>query len=1090
MMLNKARIIPLAILVILLLNLVSPLSSTVYMGEDETLELIHENSVTIHENEVLIWSYISVSSGNTLILKNTTIYLKRDPLIGIPFVMVSGNLTMINSTITAYNESEPYYVEVKSGGILILKNNSVISAARSDLPYLFSPIKIDANAYFYMNNSILRDIRSYNFASSAIVLNANNITLENSIFQGIYDDVYGGVVIKGKNITITNCSFIGNTVGISLKSNSNQNVTIDNSSFLNNTYALYIDKADNITVKNSRFIGNYYDMMIYSSNITVINNTIYGPSYGISISEGLNLTFHDNNFFNSCVWLSGTSEQFKNLILDNSNIVNNYPILYYFNVSDLTLENKTIGALILVDSTNISVNNARINTLEILWSDAIDFFNITSRSGSFGISLYHSENITITDYELSYHHLPISDSVASLSYIAMLSYSENVTINNLDFHDSTYGIVLDHSTNITITNSKIYRILNSSGIKLSQVDFSSITDCNVTEVNENGIYLHGVENISVINNRIISPAEYGISVSGYNITLSGNSLENCSFFFEDSMNSEKYKTLVFDSSNTVNGKPILYIFNQTNTIVLKDNNAYGQIIIAYSSNLTADNIVSTLFLHHIDYVTITNSTFSDLENGIYSEKCPVVNVSWSRFSNNRLHGMYLNTLNSSIFYNNFTNNNIGIYAKVYLIHANTSIYLNNFINNTISAKSEPYCITWYYNHLGNYWSDYNGTDKNLDGIGDEPYTFSDNMDEYPLLNPIHISEPIGYGQIVVSSISNSISQEFGGTLVIRLKIISDLSLIRYIILRYYKDNIPGYTFMSYDGIDKSYYCYIPAQAVGTSLTYHFEFNRNGTIYYSKNYTYTFTSDAYTTPNIVNVSYPPSVIFTESILITANITDTFNISKVLIYHLVDSGWIGEEMTLDPYDNLYKYVFTNLTPGTFSFFIYAENEFGNSNKTQIYNITIIYQDIIPPTILSVSWTPNQPYEYENITVYVSATDNEGINQVIISWKINDTWYNKTANLNGSDLYSVHLQGLPAEQSLMIKAYVEDVNNNWAVSGIYLVSFVKNETGQLPTNETTPTNIFSGSLLPQAIIVIILSFIFGIVVGAIIIVKKRKK
>jgi len=67
------------------------------------------------------------------------------------------------------------------------------------------------------------------------------------------------------------------------------------------------------------------------------------------------------------------------------------------------------------------------------------------------------------------------------------------------------------------------------------------------------------------------------------------------------------------------------------------------------------------------------------------------------------------------------------------------IYGNDFIHNVIqaqttSSRDNKWDIGPQFG--GNFWSDYNGTDFNGDGIGDTPYVIDEyNIDRYPLMYP-------------------------------------------------------------------------------------------------------------------------------------------------------------------------------------------------------------------------------------------------------------------------------------------------------------------------------------------------------------------
>ena len=97
---------------------------------------------------------------------------------------------------------------------------------------------------------------------------------------------------------------------------------------------------------------------------------------------------------------------------------------------------------------------------------------------------------------------------------------------------------------------------------------------------------------------------------------------------------------------------------------------------------------------------------------------------------------------NTIMRNNISNSGCGttVYGSNWNIISN-----NDYINNTFQfSANEDYLVTWggkvSVNTIEeNYWSDYNGTDADGDGIGDTPHTlYENNIDHYPLMKPVDI----------------------------------------------------------------------------------------------------------------------------------------------------------------------------------------------------------------------------------------------------------------------------------------------------------------------------------------------------------------
>jgi parallel beta-helix repeat protein len=74
--------------------------------------------------------------------------------------------------------------------------------------------------------------------------------------------------------------------------------------------------------------------------------------------------------------------------------------------------------------------------------------------------------------------------------------------------------------------------------------------------------------------------------------------------------------------------------------------------------------------------------------------------------------------------------------------SNCSFYHNTLINNSENAYDSTPGDVWDTGSSGNYWSDYNGSDLNHDGIGDTPYDVPGNesVDRYPLMEPYGVVE--------------------------------------------------------------------------------------------------------------------------------------------------------------------------------------------------------------------------------------------------------------------------------------------------------------------------------------------------------------
>ncbi|MFO7619016.1 MAG: NosD domain-containing protein, partial [Thermoplasmata archaeon] len=141
-----------------------------------------------------------------------------------------------------------------------------------------------------------------------------------------------------------------------------------------------------------------------------------------------------------------------------------------------------------------------------------------------------------------------------------------------------------------------------------------------------------------------------------------------------------------------------------------------------------------IFLYQVQNARFYNNT-------ITATMCAfdVGESSYNRIENNyisnNMYGLYLwYSSNITITRNTISSSSEhGIYIDQ---SAGNTLYHNNILGNLYQAYSDS-TNQWDdgYPSGGNYWSDYNGTDGNGDGIGDTPYYFDGGQDDYPLMEP-------------------------------------------------------------------------------------------------------------------------------------------------------------------------------------------------------------------------------------------------------------------------------------------------------------------------------------------------------------------
>jgi len=258
-----------------------------------------------------------------------------------------------------------------------------------------------------------------------------------------------------------------------------------------------------------------------------------------------------------------------------------------------------------------------------------------------------------------------------------------------------YGIHLLAVENCSVFHNNIESAEN--GIWLYDSSFIEIVENIIIGNWVEGIYLENSHHNSIINNRILDSFYNGVGIrSSSNNTIIENFISDNGgggiYLAEGSSRNVIYANIITESGSGVQIK--------------SENN------LIKGNNLTANGI--GIIMGGSDNIITENMFANNLEQGI-----SVFNPRYESQSEQNNQGSNL------VYRNSFVNN---------------TKQVNTLYESNLYMYGSPPPNTWDNGTQGNYWSNYDGTDKNGDGIGDIPYLILDiGQDNFPLMTPFNIN---------------------------------------------------------------------------------------------------------------------------------------------------------------------------------------------------------------------------------------------------------------------------------------------------------------------------------------------------------------